>query len=282
MLAHDLCRHREGRLGFGAAAGLSQPGVDHQAVAIVHLHVAGVTELGLFARPFAGQPCLGIGGRLVRGVGASLTMEVYARVTGIIGRDLLVLSFALETLVSGPGLDQRAVDRKMLIREEASGARLLEHRVEKALRYLAHQQTLAVLGEDGHVPYRVVDVEPHKPTKQEIVIELLHQKSLAAHRVEHLQEQRAQQLFRRDRRPPAARVHRVEAPRRLLKGGVHHYPDRSQRMILGYSPLRRYVTEHSALLMVHPTHHRHLLLQPLPTPLYPTERKTPRFSAACW
>src|SRR5271170_923355 len=27
-------------------------------------------------------------------------------------------------------------------------------------------------------------------------------------------------------------------------------------MILGYSPLRRYVTEHPALLMVHPAHHR--------------------------
>src|ERR1019366_2162777 len=86
--------------------------------------------------------------------------------------------------------DQRAVDGKMLVREQALGTRLIDHRVEKALRYLAHQQTLAVLGEDGHVPYRIVDVEPHKPAKQEVVIELLHQKPLAAHRVEHLQEQR--------------------------------------------------------------------------------------------
>src|SRR5271169_2244740 len=157
MLASDLYRHRESRLGFCAAAGLSQPGIDHQAVAIVHLHMPGVTELGLFARPFAGQARLRIGGRLVRGVGASLAVKVHARVAGIIGWSLLVIPFAFETLVSGPSLDQRAVDRKMLIREEASGARLIEHRVEKALRYIAHQQALPVLREDGHVPYRVVE-----------------------------------------------------------------------------------------------------------------------------
>jgi hypothetical protein len=48
-------------------------------------------------------------------------------------------------------------------------------------------------------------------------------------------------------------------------------------MILGYSPLRLYVTEHSALLVVHPTHHPHLLLQPLPTPLYPTRVENSSF-----
>jgi hypothetical protein len=40
-------------------------GVEHQAVAIVHIDVARVAELGLFARPFAGQARLRIGGRLM-------------------------------------------------------------------------------------------------------------------------------------------------------------------------------------------------------------------------
>ena len=35
-----------------------------------------------------------------------------------------------------------------------------------------------------------------------------------------------------------------------------HHSDGSQRMILGYSPVRRYVAEHSALVVVHPMHHR--------------------------
>ena len=74
---------------------------------------------------------------------------------------------------------------------------------------------------------------------------------------------------------------RGEAPRRLLEGRVDHYSNGSQRMILGYSTLRRYVAEHSALLMVHSAHHRHLRLQLLPTPLYTAARKTHRFSAPC-
>src|SRR5260370_24034094 len=142
--------------------------------------------------------------------------------------------------------------------------------LKKSLRDLAHQQALPVLREDRYVPDRIVDVEPHKPAKQEVIIELLHQKPLAAHRVQHLQQQRAQKLLRRNRRPPAAGVDRVEAPRRLLKGRVHHYSDGSQRVILGYSPLRRYVAEHSALLVVHPAHHR--LFTPLMI-LYTTELK---------
>ena len=101
-------------------------------MAIVHLHVPGIAEPGLFARPFAGQARFRIGGRLVSRVGASLTMKVHARIAGIVGRGVLVISFALETLVSGPSLDQRAVDRKMLVREQPAGTRLLDHRVDPA------------------------------------------------------------------------------------------------------------------------------------------------------
>src|SRR5271156_3983483 len=64
-LARALRRHRQRRRGLGLAAGLRQAGVDHQAVAIVHLHVPRVAELGLFARPFAGQDGFGIGARSV-------------------------------------------------------------------------------------------------------------------------------------------------------------------------------------------------------------------------
>ena len=132
---------------------MSQAGVDHQAVAVVHLHVPGIAEPGLFARPFPGQARFRIGGRLMSRIGASLTMKVDARVARIVGRGWLVIPFALETLVSGPGLDQRAVDRKMLVRKQSLGTRLLDYRVEKALCYLAHQQALScttvVLGEQA-------------------------------------------------------------------------------------------------------------------------------------
>jgi hypothetical protein len=41
---------------------------------------------------------------LVSRVGASLTMKVHARVAGIVGRGVLVSSFALETLVDPSGI----------------------------------------------------------------------------------------------------------------------------------------------------------------------------------
>src|SRR5258708_7574286 len=102
--------------------------------------MTGRSHAGPRARPFPCQVRFRIGGRLVRRIGAALTMKVHAWVARIVGRDWLVIPFALETLVSGPGLDQRAVDRKMFVRKQSLGTRLLDYRVEKALRYLAHQQ----------------------------------------------------------------------------------------------------------------------------------------------
>ena len=69
------------------------------------------------------------------------------------------------------------------------------------------------------------------------------------------------------RQPPeltaqALRTGRFDVPRRLLQGRVHHHADGPQRMIPGYSSLRRYVAEHSALLVVHSAHHRHLPCNP--------------------
>jgi hypothetical protein len=186
-------------------------------MAIIHLHVPRVAQLGLFARAFARQPRLGIGGRLMSVVGTPLAMKVHARIAGIIRRSLALVAFALEAFVPGPRLDQRTVNRKMLVREQAAGTRLLDHRAEKALRHLALKQPLAVLGEHRHVPHRIVDAQAHEPAEQEIVIELLHQHPLTAHRIQHLHQQRAQQLLRRDRGPSSASA--ASAITRIARSG---------------------------------------------------------------
>ena len=54
--------------------------------------------------------------------------------------------------------------------------------------------------------------QPDEPAKQQIVVELLHQLALRAHRVESLQQQRPQQLLRRDRGPAGA-AHRAARTR---------------------------------------------------------------------
>ena len=61
-------------------------------------------------------------------------MEVDAGVARIVRRSLPVNVFALETLVAGPVLDQRAVDREVLGGEQTLSAGLVNHRGEKPLR----------------------------------------------------------------------------------------------------------------------------------------------------
>ena len=140
--------------------------------------------------------------------------------------------------MSGPGLDQRAVDRKMLVREQSLGIRLLDYRVEKALCYLAHQQALPVLREDRHVPDRIVDAETPQTSKTGSCNRAAPSKAARCARVQHLQQQGAQKLLPRNRRPPARGVNRAETPRPLLKSRVHHDSNGSQWMILGDSSLR--------------------------------------------
>jgi hypothetical protein len=88
----------------------------------------------------------------------------------------------------------------------------------------------------------------------EVVIHLFHQQPLAAHRVQHLQQLRPQQLLWRNRRTTHAGIHGVKGPRHLGQHLVHHDPDRPQRMILPHPCFRRQVTEYLTLLLVRSSH----------------------------
>src|SRR5439155_23720436 len=81
-----------------------------------------------------------------------------------------------------------------------------------------------------------------------------HQQPFAAHAVEHLQQQRSQQLLRRDRRPPLPRVKLIELRRQLYKHCIRNLTYRSQWMLLWHSLLWREVTEHSRLLQIVSAH----------------------------
>src|SRR5258708_3736234 len=121
-------------------------------------------------------------------------------------------------------------------------------------RHIAFQQTLAVLAEYRGHPHRLIHVQPHKPAEQQVVIKLLHQQPLAAHRVQHLQQQGPQQLLRRDRRPPVRRVESRKFRRQLLQHGIHDLANRPQRMFLRHSLLRRNVAVHRSLLLIFSAH----------------------------
>src|SRR3989449_4707884 len=90
--------------------------------------------------------------------------------------------------------------------------------------YLATLQPVAVLREHGRVPHRVVGRKSHEPAVQKIVVQLLHQLAFRPDAVEHLQQQGAQQLLRRDRRTafdPAGAIARSEEHTSELQSRLH-------------------------------------------------------------
>ena len=119
----------------------------------------------------------------------------------------------------------------MLVRQQRLDPWLVQHPRQELGGDIARQQTFAVLGEDRHVPDRRVHPQPDKPAEQQIVVQLLHQLTLRAHRIECLQKQCSQQFLRRDRRPADRRIEPFEPARQPFQRRVHDDPDRPQRMI---------------------------------------------------
>src|SRR5947199_1546 len=80
-----------------------------------------------------------IAGRLMGIVAALLAVKVHRRIARIIvvRRGLVrLLIFALETFLPSPSFDQRAVDREVLVREQAPLARLRQYRRKERLGHL--------------------------------------------------------------------------------------------------------------------------------------------------
>jgi hypothetical protein len=123
---------------------------------------------------------------------ALLAMEVGAVV-------VLVGILGLEALVRGPRLDQRAVDREVLVRQQRFDLGLFQQLGHELVEHLALLKALAVLGEGGGVPHPIVGRQSDEPAEQQIIVELLHQQPLRPQAIKHLQQQGAQQLLRRDR-----------------------------------------------------------------------------------
>ena len=202
MLAGNFFHHRHRRPA--SAVRRSHATVDHQAVAILHQHVPCVST----AWPPCPDPCgpaaprgrWSIGGSrwcgARRGNRRSDCPDHRAACSSLPSLRLKLLWLA-HASIRVPSTVKCSVESRPRLRACASTS------LKNALCHLGLQQPLPVLGEYRHVPHRVVDVESHKPAKQQIVIELLHQHPLAAHRIKHLQQQRPQQLLRRNRRPPA-------------------------------------------------------------------------------
>jgi len=142
----------------------------------------------------------------------------------------------------------------VFVREQTALACLLQHGLKEGFGNVPIEQALAVFGEHGHIPDGVIHVQPHEPTEQQIVVELFHQQPFAAHRVQRLQQQRSQQLLRRDRRSPGFGIQFAKPWLQFPQGLIGHATKSTQRVVLGHSLLRADVAEHVQLLLVLSTH----------------------------
>jgi len=114
--------------------------------------------------------------------------------------------------------------------------------------------SVAVLGEAGRVPDRIVRRKPHEPAVQEIVVQLLHQLAFRPNAIEHLQQQSAQQLLRRDRGTSFAGVKLPEATVQLTQNVSDEITDLPQRMVRRHPCLRRDVRKQPALIRKNAPH----------------------------
>ncbi len=253
-LAAHFFRHLQRRRALRRSRRFRQPRFHNQPVAVFHQHVSRVTQLGFLALTLLRQPRVGIRRGLMRFVRPLLPVKVHRRIAAALRRRFALSVLAFETLRARPRLQQRPVHREVLVTQQILLAQLRHHPLEKHTRHIAFQQTLAVLAEYRGHPHRLIHVQPHKPAEQQVVIKLLHQQPLAAHRVQHLQQQGPQQLLRRDRRPPVRRVESRKFRRQLLQHGIHDLANRPQRMFLRHSLLRRNVAVHRSLLLIFSAH----------------------------
>ena len=72
-----------------------------------------------------------------------------------------------------PSLQQRAVHREVLIAEQRFHLRCPHQLLQKPTHHLVIEKPFSVLGECGGMPDRIIRAQPHKPAKQQVVVELL-------------------------------------------------------------------------------------------------------------
>ena len=201
----------------GRVVGLRRLHVDHQAMPVVREQVPQIAKHRAGVATLTERVRLTVAARLMRLVATLLAVPILA-LASTASRRRIVVGFVLahEALMARPRLNQRAVDAEVLAGEMTARMRRLYRLVEQTRDDVAREQSVAVLAERRVVPHRIVHRQADKPTKQSVVGNLLHQHALAANRIQHLQQQRANQLLGRDARPaaPSRRSRTCERTRR--------------------------------------------------------------------
>ena len=125
-------------------------------------------------------------------------------------------------------------------------------RATPSLRNAPPRQLMEIVrGETVYRNRNAVQTNPatsQRYSRLQIIVELFDQLAFRADAVEHLQQQRAQQLLRGNRGAAFARIKPPEARTQLLQNIANKLLDPPQRMVLRDSLLRRDIGEQAALV----------------------------------
>src|SRR3990170_7331348 len=115
-------------------------------------------------------------------------------------RPFVVAVSPSQTLQRGPGFEERAVDTKVIVRQQVPATRLSDELEQEAPGDILRQKPFLVLGEARGVEGLVVDVQVQKPLEEHVVLKLVAEAAGAGDGEESHQKLRLEQVLRRNRR----------------------------------------------------------------------------------
>ncbi len=140
--------HRHRGAALAESVRMGDHGADHQAIAVLHQRMALVAQRCRRIVALAEETGVRIGGARVGVVAAWPALPVGLGIAPTAARPLVVRPIlGPEALLARPRLDQRAIDREMLLRQQTLPIGQSQHLGEETFHHLVLQQPVAILGE---------------------------------------------------------------------------------------------------------------------------------------
>ena len=135
------------RVAFHRARGLGHGHIHRQPVSVLHQHMSHEGESGLSSRAFACQHRLRIRRGRVGVVDTPLSLKVHGGVPPTILRWVTTAILRSKALHGSPGLEQRAIHREVVVRQQPAASGLGKHLIEELWRRLHDVQVQEPLEE---------------------------------------------------------------------------------------------------------------------------------------
>ena len=179
--------------------------------------------------PFRNQATFGVCRRSMGLISSGFASKIHRRISRIVRRGIppfgILLRHRFDAFEARPRLHQGAIHRKMLIADQAFYGCLADCFQEEFSGQIAIQEPFPILGKGGMIPNAFLGSQSHKPPKQHVVFQLLHEQALAPDGKEVLQEKRPEQHFWRDARTAIFLIQLVQINLHFPEGAIGHGPD---------------------------------------------------------